>query len=228
MIMRFLTTTFIIFVQCGVAMANGSLCNRLLNQLSEGRQTYLVNDSAVTIRAALPSDVAPVTDLIHLSFQVWAKEGLRLSPMAQTQAETSTHLLEKGFVATDKNNRVVGTFSVDDGQITSTSEGELTYLEGNESTSFKSTTNTVIKRGKYLVFKKLAVDPSIGRSGLGRFLYQTAEKMARANGYSGMILETVREATWLFHWYENLGFSVIGSHRYPGSQVDTLLMIKNF
>jgi len=188
----------------------------------------LVNDSAVTIRVALPSDVAPVTGLIHSSFQVWAKEGLRLSPMAQTQAETSSHLLEKGFVATDKNNKIVGTFSVDDGQIATTSAGELNYLEGNESTSFKATTGAPIKKGKYLVFKKLAVDPLIGRSGLGRFLYQATEEMARANGYSGVVLETVREASWLSHWYENLGFSVIGSHRYPGSQVDTLLMVKNF
>jgi predicted N-acetyltransferase YhbS len=209
-------------------MANEPLCSRLLSQLSEERLTSSTGGSEITIRAALKSDVVHVTDLVHRSFQVWAQKGLNLSPTVQTETETALHLLDKGFVATDIRNRILGTFSVDMGQIERTAPDELTYHEGEESITFHSISKVELRSGKYLVFKKLAVDPSIGRLGLGLNLYQTAETMARTNGYVGMVIETVKEATWLYEWYQKLGFSTVGSHRYSGSQVDTLLMIKNF
>ena len=182
----------------------------------------------VTIRNALESDVTPVTELIHRSFQVWAQAGLRLGPMFQTDAQTSSHLLGKGVVALDQNDKIVGTFSLDDGFIAINSDRNIDFQEGAAITIFQVTAPAEIRSGKYLVFKKLAVCPSIGRSGLGLHFYQMAEKEARSAGYVGVVLETVREAQWLFHWYEKLGFLVIGTNRYPGSPIDTLLMIKNF
>jgi len=38
----------------------------------------------------------------------------------------------------------------------------------------------------------------------------------------------VKEAGWLYGWYVRLGFKRVGTHRYPGSQVETILMVKTF
>lgn len=69
---------------------------------------------------------------------------------------------------------------------------------------------------------------SHGQKGLGRELYNIAEQFSRDHGYDGVILETVKEAAWLYDWYLNMGFEVHGSHQYPGSTLQTLLLIKRF
>jgi predicted N-acetyltransferase YhbS len=220
---------FLITISCGVAMANGEFCNQLLSQISQDKLIYPGKGIEVAMRSAQASDVGPVTELIHQAFDIWAKEGLRLRPMFQNEAETSSHLLGKGFVAIDNKNMVVGTFSVEDGSISASEPGIIAYREGSHTINFLATAPLAeIRDGKYLVFRKLAVAPTFGQSGLGLYLYQSAEEMARLNGYSGVALETVKEASWLFDWYVKLGFKVIGTHRYTGSKVETLLMIKNF
>ncbi len=65
-------------------------------------------------------------------------------------------------------------------------------------------------------------------SGLGRKLYKLAEELARMEGRAGMALETAREADWLFAWYKRLGFAPVGALLYPGSAVETILMLKTF
>lgn len=148
--------------------------------------------------------------------------------MTQDEAETSKHLLEKGFIATDESGALVGTFSVDDGRITSTPTGEIVLAEGNTSVTFRSPKTENVTNGNYLVFKKLAVCPTVGKAGIGLQLYRTAEDMARARNLVGVALETVAEATWLYRWYIKLGFKAVGSFRYPQSPVDTVLMLKPF
>jgi hypothetical protein len=85
-----------------------------------------------------------------------------------------------------------------------------------------------LPNGRLLIFKKAAVRSDLAASGLGAQFYQLAEGWGRTNGFDGMILETVREAEWLYNWYSRLGFQPIGNYQYPGSKVETILMLKLF
>lgn len=186
----------------------------------------LPSGAAYEVRAAGPSDAQAVTDLIHSAFETWKRDGLRLSPMSQTVEETRRHLDGKGMVAFDVSGALAGTFSLEDGRIEAADEGILVFHEGRETVQYERMKPPEL--GPRLVFKKAAVAPGHAQAGLGRALYDLAERAAREAGYPGMALETVAEAAWLYDWYLRLGFTPVGRCRYPGSALDTLLMVKDF
>ena len=181
-----------------------------------------------SIRPALEADAREVTKVIHDAFEVWKEIGLTLGPMLQTIEQTKKHLKGKGVIAQDSRGVIVGTFSLDEGAVALRGDGLIDFIEGEDAFVFIAT-DTALKTpgGKLLVFKKAAVVRDKAHHGLGTHLYALAEKLARDNGYSGMILETVKEAGWLYDWYIRLGFRPIGKYCYPG-RVDTILMIKLF
>lgn len=190
----------------------------------------LANSQTLHVRIAKESDVTAVTELTHAAFEIWKNLGLKLSPMFQTDEKTASYLMGKGFVVEDSNRKIVATFSLEDGAINRGDHNTIRFTEGDSpDISFTSTGEQSYLNSKpLLIFKKLAVHPALSNSGLGNQLYQIAETMGRENSYSGMILETVKEARWLYDWYIRLGFTTIGAHKYPGSQVETLLLIKPF
>lgn len=184
----------------------------------------------ILVRPAGPADVLGVTELIHDAFEVWKRRGLKLNPMFQTEEQTARHLLESGFVAVTSSGEMVGTFSLDHGVVEPPRAGFLHFLEGSDpEIAFVCENNSIGKiPDKLLVFKKAAVKQQWASSGVGTTLYQLAEDFARDNGFGGMVLETTRETDWLFNWYVRLGFTPVGSHRYPKSDLDTVLLIKSF
>jgi GNAT superfamily N-acetyltransferase len=190
----------------------------------------LPSGASFSVRVARAEDVSIVTALIHDAFSIWKDEGLSLGPMHQTDEQTAEHLVGKGYVAENLRGGLWGTFSLDEGSIRRIGKTKISFTEGTEATDYSliGGSRPPVPSGALLVFKKAAVKRDAANSGLGSKLYTLAEKTARSNGYSGMVIETVKEAAWLYEWYLRLGFKPIGSYRYPGSQVDTILMIKPF
>lgn len=188
------------------------------------------NKTSYTFRPANLEDVSVVTRLMHSSFEIWKKRGLKLSPMFQTNDTTAKHLLNHGFVALDNSKKIVGTFSLNACRIV-VNNGKIIFSEGASAPIAFTPVPTQIALcdGRYLVFKKAAVSPSNSRKGLGRTMYDIAERKAKDYGFDGMALETVREADWLYQWYIDLGFNPIGKYIYhPGGTIETILMIKLF
>lgn len=181
------------------------------------------------VRAGTSADVPRVTELIHRAFDVWKEKGLTLGPMFQTEAQTEDHLVGKGYVAEDSAGEIVGTFSLTEGQVKQMSIGEILFTGDGDPVKYPVIgALKELPSGRLLVFKKAAVRRDTANAGLGSALYALAEKTARNEGYAGMVLGTVREAGWLYDWYVRLGFTPLGSYRYPNRQVDTVLMIKAF
>lgn len=194
------------------------------------RTIKLPSGARFGIRRAAERDVSEVTKLIHDAFEVWKEQGLRLGPMFQTDQQTRRHLLAGGIVAQNSAGEVVGTFSLDVGEASLLPDGNVSFREGSDSpaTYLASGAGVRLPAGRLLVFKKAAVRRDLAGSGLGRRLYGLAERTGRDGGYAGMALETVKEAAWLYDWYRRLGFKPIGAYRYPGGELDTVLMIKPF
>lgn len=190
------------------------------------RKIKLANGLTVQIRAAKESDVPAVTNLIHDSFDVWKSLGLTLSPMFQTEQATFKHLVQKGFVIETFEGDLVATFSLERGQVEKLDDGRIKFTEGDQDIVFDSF-DVKIDEGKFLIFRKLAVAKRFGKLGLGTEIVSSVELAARSMGCAGVALETVKEAAWLYDWYAKLGYESVGKHKYEGSQVETLLMLKS-
>jgi hypothetical protein len=190
----------------------------------------LSNGARFSVRPGAAADASQVTGLIHNAFSIWKERGLSLGPMYQTDEQTAAHLVGKGYVAENSKGELSGTFSLDEGSVRRIGKTTIRFIEGDESVDYSRIGNSKapLPSGRLLVFKKAAVKRDAANSGLGSELYTLAEKTGRENGYSGMVIETVKEADWLYDWYVRLGFRPIGSYRYPGRQIDTILMIKPF
>ncbi len=183
-----------------------------------------------SLRSGADRDVSKVTELIHDAFSIWKEAGLSLGPMYQTDEQTAAHLVGKGYVAENSRGELAGTFSLDEGTVRELGTTKVRLDAEGSVTDYAriGEPKTVVPKGRLLVFKKAAVKRDTANAGLGSELYALAEKNARDNGYAGMVLETVKEAGWLYDWYVRLGFKPIGVYRFPGRQVDTILMVKVF
>ncbi len=183
------------------------------------------------LRKASKEDIKIVTNLIRESYQHWVAVGLKVRPAFQTEETTETHLLNGGMVLEKKDHEIVGTFSFDTAKVTHQDSFLMAdYTNPSEHVEYapKLETNQQSIDGKYLVFKKLAISPSLQKAGLGRKLYDFAEEYGRTKAFKGMMLETIVEADWLYQWYINMGFEVIGGVTYAGSEIETLLLRKFF
>jgi GNAT superfamily N-acetyltransferase len=185
------------------------------------------------LRPGVSKDAGDVTALIKKAFVYWTSNGVHVSPANQTIEQTLRHLPDLGFVLESSDRQVVGTFSLDFGRIDVASDGVLNFYEGTSGViPFKHLESAKLNSkhvpSPCLIFKRLAVEPFLGRQGIGRALYNFAEGFARECRFDGMALETVKEAGWLYQWYRDLGFESIGEYRYPGSALSTILMTKSF
>ena len=166
-----------------------------------------------------------MTRLIHAAFEVWSRRGLNLSPMRQSEAETAAYM-SSAFVAEDSRQRLVGTFALGEARLSRVVDGVVFAESGSAPVVFAAPVGLGDLPERAAVFKKAAVRPDEAKAGIGALLYTTAESLARERGFPALALETVREADWLYAWYLGLGFRVIGSRRYAGSSLETVLMLK--
>jgi hypothetical protein len=188
----------------------------------------LSNGSNFDIRLGGIDDVSKVTKLIHNAFTIWREQGLLLGPMYQTDEETKKYLVGKGYVAENVKGEIVGTFSLTEGKVVRVNQNNVQFVGDGDSILYSWIGDIEFPPGRLLMFRKAAVNRDTANAGLGSAFYALSETFARENNYSGMVLETVKEAGWLYDWYRNLGFYPVGSYRPLGAQVDTVLMIKPF
>lgn len=71
-------------------------------------------------------------------------------------------------------------------------------------------------------FGLAAVEPGLQRGGLGKLLVNTAERLARAEGFRGMALSTIREFG-LVTYYEQFGYWVVNEEVYPAGHWEFLV-----
>jgi len=188
------------------------------------------NGETYTVRKASEGDVAATTLLIRKAYSYWVEQGVPVSPARQTEQKTREHLIDGGFVVENDAGELIGTFTLEEAEIAGKGDRWLVhYSNPIDKIEYSRKKNEGMDPGnrKKLVFKKLAVNPMIARNGLGRRLYDIAEEYGRVNGYGGVLLETVVEAEWLYSWYGDMGFEVIGGVVFDGSQFETLLLFKN-
>jgi hypothetical protein len=195
---------------------------------SENRKINLKSGQAVIISMAEEDDVETVTELIHLAFEVWKKKGLDLSPMHQTLEQTQKHLVGKGLILKDSQQKIIGTISFDIAFIKTSNDKYLFYEGDQNPIPYQRNSNLNISNSRFLVFKKFAIHPNSSRIGLGLLVLKMAEQMAHDLKFEGVILETVQEANWLFDWYKNENYQTIGYYTYPSRPIETLLMLKMF
>jgi predicted N-acetyltransferase YhbS len=208
--------------------------NNLAQMLSEfttnnlNAKLDLKNGDQVFVSTANIEDVEPVTALIHRAFEVWKQKGLDLSPMHQTSAQTQKHLIGKSIVIKNAINQIIGTVSFDIGRIQTINNKYMFYEGDQDPVAYNRESKLELSGTHFLIFKKLAVHPSLPRSGLGKAILHLAEVMAYQYHFDGIILETVEDADWLYDWYLNENFKTIGTYTYPSRPLQTLLMLKSF
>jgi predicted N-acetyltransferase YhbS len=188
----------------------------------------LKNESKVFVATANTEDIEPVTQLIRNAFEVWKQKGLDLSPMYQTSAQTQKHLIGKGLVVKDENSNIIGTVSFEIGRIQPTLNKNMFYEGDQESVPYSREFDLALTDAKFLIFKKIAVHPNLSRTGLGKAILHMAEVIAHQYHFDGILLETVQDADWLYDWYLNEDFKIIGTYTYPSRPLQTVLMLKSF
>jgi len=179
------------------------------------------------LRVATVEDIPDTTHLIRRSYSYWVENGIDVAPAHQTQDKTMSHLLERGFVITDVQKRIIGTFSLDVIRLRKTGGNIEAQFESGSKVEYESKTHEAVG-GRFLEFKKLAIARDLSKTGIGRRLYDLAEEYARSQDFDGIVLETVIEARWLFDWYISMGYEAVGGLVYSGSKMETLLLMKRF
>lgn len=173
-------------------------------------------------------DVEAVTKLIHEAFAIWKVDGLDLGPMHQTIEQTKGHLVGKGLVLRDGEQRPVGTVSFDFATIETTSDQHLFYVDNQPLIPYRKLSSVSLKNHRFLIIKRIATHPDTGRSGLGTSILRFAENLALALKLDGVVLETVKETQWLYDWYTNENYQTIGIYHYHSRPIETVLKLKMF
>jgi hypothetical protein len=157
-------------------LSNSPGSRRSYRRLFQESKIILSSGKEFRVRRAMAGDVRVVTKLIHNAFEIWKREDLLLGPMYQSEAQTKEHLVRGGCVAEDPNGVIVGTFSLDEGSVTRTKDGQVSFLSGVDIgvAYVASGRYRALPQGKLLVFKKAAVCEGTGNSGLGAKLYALA------------------------------------------------------
>lgn len=201
------------------------ILNEYLERPAHG--SFILKDGqSLTASLASDCDVEDVTNLTHKAFAIWKEHGLDLGPMHQTTEQTRSHLVGKGLVIKDQFDKAVGTVSFDFSTIETTTENHLFQVDSQPLIPYRKLTDLELMNNRFLIVKRIATIPNTGRSGLGKSILRFAENLARSFKMDGVVLETVKEAQWLYDWYKNESYQTIGIYQYPGRPIETLLMYK--
>lgn len=221
------------------ATAGGGPCRNELELLTLPAQVWrLSNGEVYFFRSALESDVFIVNKVIKRAFRLWTRQAVRVSSARQSVEATRYHLITagKGFVITEPSGEIIGTVSLNLASITETYPFLLNYKEnGYEPVLYDSlNAQTALSRyrskfdgtKRFLVLKKLAIATEKEKRGLGFIIFKMIYNLACEKSFDGILIETVAEARAVYRWYRSLRFYVIGDCQYPGSELATLLMLK--
>lgn len=215
-----------------------STASTLPNAIPELPTTLRLPDhTTLLVRKAVREDTAAVASLIREAFSYWPAQGVPVSPAHQTNEKTWAHLAHGGYVFVEEKSpsvllATVTAYPIRLAYDPATQQWNLDMRDDSAPIAYQARPDMQQPNDpahhSMLLFEKLAVQPALAQRGIGTAIYHMIEAIARHHRADGLAIETVAEATWLYQWYSRLGFQVIGSLRYPGSKLNTLLMISRF
>lgn len=75
---------------------------------------------------------------------------------------------------------------------------------------------------------QFAVDPRYKKMGLGSYLMDHCENLAKEEGFEGIQLDTAIPATHLVRWYQNRGYEIVETVHWEGKTYDSYILEKLF
>ena len=108
-------------------------------------------------------------------------------------------------------------------------EGRTFVLEMADKiiATMKLQARNAIDNRSCLYIGRFAVDPNLQGQGLGLFLLNLAEKLAKRENYICMQLDTAQPAQHLIKFYQDYGFKIMKSTYFEGKTYCSWIMEKN-
>ncbi len=80
------------------------------------------------------------------------------------------------------------------------------------------------KNSAYL--SQLAIDPALKRNGIGTYLMDHCENLARTENFESIQLDTAKPAEHLVRWYQQRNYKIIGETRWEGKTYESWIFEK--
>lgn len=163
--------------------------------------SVIVGGRSYLLRSAGHSDVPELRRLVNSAYKELSDQGLNYTATFQDE-ETTLRRLSEGtaFVLLDEQ-KIIAT---------------ILLSEKNFSTGTRSA---------YL--SQFAVSPPYKKAGIGRFLMDFCEELARKKGYQTVQLDTAKPAEHLVRWYLKLGYRVVGEAYWEGKTYESYIFEKD-
>lgn len=180
------------------------------------------------VSSAAYEDVADATALINLAYSIWKPLGFK--PGSITEENVASYFVSDGITYRDGNGKLVGVICRRDAVLSI--DGKKFTVERPNETGIGQLDEKVITAAKLQKMRLryvygLAVDPALGKQGIGYYILNSAAETAEGDGYSGLLGETTRDAKWLLEWYKKTGWKVIGSSP-KGVEPPKVFILKQF
>ena len=75
---------------------------------------------------------------------------------------------------------------------------------------------------------QFAVVPELKRHGIGTYLMDYCEAMAKEEHFDGIQLDTAKPARHLVNWYQKRGYQIVGETRWEGKTYESWIFEKTF
>jgi GNAT superfamily N-acetyltransferase len=161
----------------------------------------------IQFRPWQPNDsVAAITALLHAAYAPLAAQGMRFLASHQTPDITMERLSTGLPLIALLGDEIVAT---------------LTRYGPNPGAPC-----SWFRPGDVHSLGQFAVRPDLQRQGIGRRLFDLAERRAWEQGCRRLALDTAETATHLIAWYERLGFSIVDHAQWDETNYRSVIMIK--
>lgn len=159
-----------------------------------------MRDGNMRVRLASVADVPTLRLLINAAYQELADMGLNYTGSYQDEQVTLERISKGRAFVLEKSGDIVGT---------------VLFTEKNLFTG---------RRSGYI--SQLAIHPRCKGQGLGSFLMDLCEQLARTERYEAIQLDTAKQASHLVNWYLKRGYRVVGELHWDDKTYDSLIFEK--
>ena len=161
---------------------------------------HLSNEKKYCIELATAKDAPIVRRLANAAYRELSDMGLNYTATYQDEAETLKRMNTGRCFLLKQDDKILGTI--------------LFYKE-----------NYFTKRNTAYV-GQFAIWPEHKKQGLGSILMDYCEKLAKAEGFEGLQLDTAIPAQHLVNWYLKRGYQVVGEQHWEGKTYDSYIFEK--
>jgi predicted N-acetyltransferase YhbS len=154
------------------------------------------------LKIATDRDVSALRKLLNAAYKELSEEGLNYTASYQDENTTLQRIKEgRAFILLDAQH-IVGTIL-----LTAKNHGN---------------------GGKTAYIGQFAIDPTYKKMGLGTQLMDYCERLAQAEGFHGIQLDTAIPATHLVQWYKRRGYVIVDTVHWDGKTYDSYILEKSF